>query len=207
MWLWSHLTGKYCLRLTPMIDDYAKVIGYAGIYASLYSVCMTDITITIVIAKYPRKLVKYLKEKRGLAVVDKGNGIHYIEDAFPVQILETKKLKNIFLRNLRSNLTPIELKETLQALEKAGVTNKRDVYLERLLSANWNTFREVINMMPALKELFLATAEEDGWLEEWGQKREIKKAREIAKGLKQDNAPLSMIVKNTGFTLQEVEAL
>ena len=197
------------------VDDYAKVVyGYAGIYASLYSVCVNDITITIVVSKYPQKLVKFLEEERGLRVENKGNGIHYVVgDAFPVQILETKKLSknNIFLRNLRSNLTQAELQETLQALEKAGVTDKRDAYLECLVRANWNTFREVIRMMPEFKEIFLETAEEDGWLEERDRKiaRETARetAREIARGLKQDNIPLNVIVKNTGLTLQEVEAI
>ena len=36
---------------------------------------------------------------------------------------------------------------------------------------------------------------------------EKRKAVEIARGLKQDDIPYSIIVKNTGLTLREVEAL
>ena len=187
-------------------DDYAKVIGYASFYAGLKSVPMTDITISIIVTMYPREVVRFLEEERGLEVQKKGDGIHYvIGDIYPVQILETKALSqnNLFLRNLRSNLTPLELRETLQALEKAGVMDRRDAYLECITKANWKTFREVIEMSQSFKELFLETAEEDGWLDEWGKK----KIKEVAKGLKVDNVPVEIIVKHTKLTLQEVEAL
>ena len=104
-------------------SDYAKVIGYASIYAALKNVPMTDVTISIVVTMYPREVVRFLREERGLEVEDKGNGIHYVVgEVYPVQILETKALSrnNLFSRNLRSNLTPVELQETLQALEKLG---------------------------------------------------------------------------------------
>ena len=192
------------------IADYSKVIGYASLYSAFKNVLMTDITITIVVTKYPQKLVSFLENDRCLKVQDRGNGIHYIiGDIYPAQILETKKLSddNLFLKNLRSNLTNTEMKKTLQALEKAGIVDKRDVYLACIIESNWEIFREVMKMIPELKERFLETAEEDGWLDEWGRKRDIERAREIARGLKQDNVPFSVIVKNTGFTLQEVEAL
>jgi len=51
------------------ISDYAKVIGYASLYAAFKNVLMTDITITIVVTKYPRKLVKFLEKERGLKVL------------------------------------------------------------------------------------------------------------------------------------------
>ena len=38
-------------------------------------------------------------------------------------------------------------------------------------------------MYPALKERFIEIAEEDGWLKEWGEKRDMKTATEIARNL------------------------
>ena len=58
-------------------------------------------------------------------------------------------------------------------------------------------------MIPELKERFLETAEQDGWLTDRDRQRDI----EIARGLKVDNVPVQVIVKNTRLTLQEVEAL
>ena len=51
----------------------------------------------------------------------------------------------------------------------------------------------------------LASAERRG--REAGKQEAKEVVREIAKAFKQDNIPLGVIVKNTGLTLQEVEAL
>ena len=164
------------------ISDYAKVIGYASLYSAFKGADMTDITITIVVTKFPKKLVKYLETKRSLKIQDKGKGIHYITgDIYPVQILETKKLSddNLFLKNLRSDLTTVEMKKLLQALEEAGVVNKRDIYLACIIDTNWEIFREVMRMIPELKERFLETAEQDGWLDERDRGRDIEKAKKL----------------------------
>ena len=160
------------------VNDYSKVFGYTGLYCAFRNVSMTDVTITIVVTKYPRNLVKFLEQERGLRVQGQGNGIHYIlGDIYPVQILKTNNLSddNLFLKNLRSNLTTIEMKKTLQALENAGVADKRDAYLACIIKSNWEIFREVINMMPELKERFLETAEQDGWLRD----RDLEKAKKL----------------------------
>ena len=188
------------------ISDYAKVIGYASLYSAFKGACMTDITITIVVTKYPQKLVKYLESERGLKVQDQGNGIHYIVgDIYPVQILETKKLSddNLFLKNLRNNLTNTEMRNTLQALEKAGVVDKRDVYLACIIDSNLEVFREVMNVVPEFKERFLEMAEEDGWLEDWGKKRDIEKAREMLS----DGEPAEKVSKWMKLPLETVKSL
>jgi hypothetical protein len=64
-------------------------------------------------------------------------------------------------------------------------------------------FKEVAEMWEDLKELFLRDAEEEGWL----KKRDELRTQEIARGLKQDNIPIHVIVKNTGLAFQEVESL
>ena len=99
------------------------------------------------------------------------------------------------------------MKKTLQALEDAGVTDKHDIYLACIIESNWEIFREVMSMIPELKERFLATAEEDGWLKDRDSRMVKERDIEIARGFKRDNMPFSVIVKNTGLTLQEVEAL
>ena len=39
------------------------------------------------------------------------------------------------------------------------------------------------------------------------QKAEERKAKEIAKGLKEDGIPVGIIAKNTGLTIEDVEKL
>ena len=111
------------------------------------------------------------------------------------------------IKNLRSNLTTAEMKKTLQALEEAGVADKRDSYLACIIKSNLDVFREVINMIPELKERFLEMAEQDGWLDEWGKKRVNQELKEVARGFKRKNYPLTDISEITGLPLHEVEAL
>ena len=62
-------------------------------------------------------------------------------------------------------------------------------------------------MIPELKERFLDTAEQDGWIDERVQRRVKERDIEIAKDLKMNNVPLSLIANTTKLTIQEVEAL
>ena len=83
--------------------------------------------------------------------------------------------------------------------------------MDRVIRANRKVFEEAMKMTAEGKQVILEIAEELGWLVEIKKKatsevaREV--AREIAKGFKQDNVPLNIIVKNTGLTAQEIEAL
>jgi hypothetical protein len=192
-------------------NDYIKVFGYAHLYSSFRNVPLSDVTITFVVTMYPRELVKYLRNERNVTVRDGENGIHYVEgDLFPVQILVSKKHDNLILKNLRNNLSSVELKETLQAFSALRPGGK-NVYTERLIMANWNAFREVVKMYPAFKELFLETAEEDGWLDDRlnqeAAETAAKTAKQIARELKSNKVPMNVIVTSTKLTLQEVEAL
>ena len=54
-----------------------------------------------------------------------------------MQILETKKLSknNLFLKSLRNDLTYIEMKELLQAIERAKKMLKLDIPAEKVAEA------------------------------------------------------------------------
>ena len=188
------------------IADYSKVIGYASLYSAFKNILITDISITIIVTKYPQKLVKFLENERGLKVQDQGNGIHYIiGDIYPVQILETKKLSddNLFLKNLRNNLTGAEMKQTHQALDEAGVVDKRDVYLACIIDSNLEVFREVMNVVPEFKERFLEMAEEDGWLVD----RDIEKAKTIARNFLRFGRPIEEVAVATELPIEMVKTL
>jgi len=137
------------------------------------------------------------------------DGIYQINgDTFPVQILESKELseeKNLFLKNLRSNLDIATAKRTVDAYKAIKEFESKNAYIYRLAGANPAIFKELMSVSDtAIREVVVrALAEEGGWLQE----RDLEKAREIARGFKQDNIPLTVIVKNTGLSLQEVEAL
>lgn len=151
--------------------DYNKVLGYALIYSAFEKVPVSDITITLSLTVYPRELIKTLENERGYKITSPDNGIYYIEgDAMPVQILESKNLskeENLFLRNLRSNLSSEDMLRTLQSYRERKPFDEKNAFLDRLVKANFITYREVFDMVTGgLKEGFLEAAEKNGWLEE-----------------------------------------
>jgi len=167
---------------TFSIWDYSKIIGYAGLYSSFRKVLTTDITISIVLTIFPRKLVDFLEIERHLTIQYIGDGIHYIKgDIFPIQILESKKLssENLILKHLRSDLNAIELRETLQSYTELAPIDAKCAYLNGLIQANPKIFVEVMKMSGAMMEIvyqaigehglsenLLKSAEKNGWLED-----------------------------------------
>jgi len=195
------------------IHDYNKVMGYGYLYASSNRVHVSDITISFAVTIHPRNLLDYLENDRKFTITYSKDGIYRIDgDTFTVQILESKKLsseKNLFLKNLRSNLDIAEAKRTVDAYKTIKEFESKNAYIYRLTGANPAVFKELIEVSDAAirETIIMALAEEGGFLRERDQLRDMEKARAIAGGLKQDNVPITIIVKNTGLTLQEVEAL
>ena len=103
--------------------------------------------------------------------------------------------------NLRDDLTPAEVFETINTFEKLRPGDK-NVYVVTIILANWNAYKEASKMYPTLKERFLEI-EQEGWLQE----RDIEKAKEIARTFKANNVPVDVIIKGVPLTRQEVEAL
>jgi uncharacterized protein (UPF0335 family) len=141
------------------IWNYNKVTGYAMLYSAFEKVPISDITINFVITPKPTKLFEHLQNDRGFTISEISPGIHYVTgDVFPVQIIESKRLtsaENVFLKNLRSNLTHDDIREVFDACRKYGFMEKANSYLNRVLSANKSTLEEVLAMFDAdVEEIF-----------------------------------------------------
>jgi len=184
--------------------DYNKVLGYAFMYSAFEKVPMPDITISISLTIFPRELIKILENERGYIVQRLDNGIHYIEgDVVPIQLLESKNLsaeENLFLRNLRSNLSSEDMLKTLQLYKERKPLNEKDVFLDRLVKANLRAFKEAMNMSEAVKEIFLAGAEEHGWLVD----RDIENLKVVAKRMLLDGESVERVAKWTELSLNTV---
>ncbi|MCL2199770.1 MAG: 3-isopropylmalate dehydrogenase [Defluviitaleaceae bacterium] len=191
--------------------DYQKVLGYAFIYSSFEKVQMSEITISISLTIYPRELAKFLENERGFKVENLGNGIYYIEgDIFPIQILESKNLpedENLFLRNLRSNLTNEDMLKTLQFYSEHRPSEDKNVYLDRLIKANFSAYKEAMKMSEAVKEVFIETAKENGWLNDWLNDYGDTVARKIAKKLLLSGKSIEEVVEYTELPIETVESL
>ncbi|MDR1560230.1 MAG: hypothetical protein LBS84_11160, partial [Clostridiales bacterium] len=165
------------------IDDYYKVIAYGGLYnAFAPNVTIDQITLTFVEYKYPRKLLRHLREERKLKISNPYEGIYYIQgDVFPAQIIVNDKrlpeTENIFLKSLRSDLTRVEIENVLKALNMAGRTEKRLTYIETLLRVNSKLIKEaytVLKIEPkdsifvkTVTQAFQELYEESGWLPDY----------------------------------------
>lgn len=164
--------------------DYNKVLGYAFLYSSFTKTPLTDITISIALTIYPQKLINFLEEC-GFKVSNVDNGIYYIDgDVMPVQILESKSMSpedNLFLRNLRSNLSAKDMAKTIEFYKKQKPLDIKNIYFDRLIRANFNAYKEVMKMTEETVNLVLEAAEEMGLLAGINKRREDEKAKRIAK--------------------------
>ena len=124
--------------------DYNKVVAYALLYSSFTPAPVSELTVSFAVTVHPRELMKYLESVRGFAVRMAEPGIYCVEgDTFPVQILESKLLpsdENLFLRNLRSNLSVEDAAKTTEAYKELKLFEKKNVYLDRLMQANQDAF-------------------------------------------------------------------
>ena len=191
------------------VRDYNKIMGYGYLYASFTPADVSDITISFAVTVHPRDLLDYFVNVRKFRITESDDGIYYIDgDTFPVQILESKKLsseKNIFLKNLRSNLNIADAHRTVEAYKKIKEFENKNAYINRLMKANQSVFKEVLSMSDtAIREIFVrAVAEENGWFSE----RDNEKAKAIAKKLLLRGRPIEEVAEDTGLPYEVVKNL
>ena len=122
------------------IDDFYKVCAYALLYKVFEKADLNDITITFSETRYPRDLIKHLRNERGYRVTEHFEGIYYVEgDLFPIQVIENKKLSaqdNIWLRNLRSNLNSEDINEIFKRFYEQGDKDGKNAYISKIIEAN-----------------------------------------------------------------------
>ena len=144
------------------IDDYYKVIGYACFYKSdvenVDTISIENITITFVVKKFPRNVIRQLEQTRNLTVVKFDEGIYHIGgEIFPVQVIHTAKLSkenNFWLKNLTNDLrTREDAQNLLEKYEKRQKENLYQSVMEIIVKANIDLFEEVDEMCDALMEI------------------------------------------------------
>lgn len=133
------------------IDDFYKVYGYTCFYKAdtgkVDEIQIQDMTITFVSKKYPRKLIKHLKEIRKYNVENLEEGIYYVTgDMIPIQILVTGQMsskKNLWLYSLTDSLNETDVRRRLINDYKANKEN--NLYqsaMEIIVKANETKFKE-----------------------------------------------------------------
>jgi hypothetical protein len=190
------------------IWDYQKLLGYANLYSAFEKISISDITISISLTIYPRELIKILVNERGCTVQDFDNGIYYVQGAdFPIQILESKNLsedENLFLRNLRSNLSGTDMQKTLKLYKERKPLDDKNVFLDRIVKANPNAFKEAMNMFTeGVREIFMEGAEQYGWLDN----RTTQDKMKIAKKLLLRGLSIEDVAEDTELPVEKVTSI
>ena len=145
------------------VDDFYKVYGYACFYKSDVvqedSIGASEISISFVCKRYPRKLIKHLTEVRHFEMKLYGAGIYYVEgDIFAIQIIVTSRLskeQNFWLRNLTDDIKePEVIREIAKKYQENRGNRLYRSVMNIIVRANEESFREERSMCEAIIELF-----------------------------------------------------
>jgi hypothetical protein len=144
------------------LHDFYKVYGYACLYASLEHIPITDLTITFIESRYPRELVRHLREVRSYTVEERGRGIYTVTgDIMPIQVIDSRKLsegENLWLRNLDNELNVERIRRITGEIARAGKEARIRAYVDAIMRANAGMVEEAIRMSDVtLEQVFERT--------------------------------------------------
>jgi len=199
------------------IEDFYKVYAYACLYVSMKQMPITSMTISFVSSRYPKKLVRHLKDVRKYAVEKTSAGIYtVIGDIVPIQLIHSHELsaeENIWLKRLTSRLTMRELEQITGEIARLGKGARVKAYLSAIVNANKKMVEEeiMINFSPEVVKVL----EESGMIAQWEAKAEargkaISRERttlEIARNLLRMGMPVKDIAKATELPVQKIRLL
>ena len=168
------------------VGDFYKVYGYACLYASLEKVPVTGLTISFIGSRRPRDLFDHFRTQRGYKVEEACPGIYTVKgDILPIQVIDNRLLpegENSWLRDLRSNLGPQDVRRLLDGIRRQGKAAKVKAYLDAIARANKDSVREAIKM-GSTSLTFDEILEEAGLVAKWEERNSLKIARNmVARG-------------------------
>ena len=130
---------------TVNTDSYYKTIGYAGLLIDQIGKrnqhSSLDVSLTLLSCRYPRKLMKHLRDERKLTVEKISPGVYHVnKETFNIQIIVTKELspeENLYLRCLTDKLHGEGLAEQLvNDYKKHRTQEVYSRYMHQVAAAN-----------------------------------------------------------------------
>jgi hypothetical protein len=192
------------------VNDFLKVYAYANLYAAITpGVELSEITLSFVESRYPRKLLRFLADVRGYKVDETSPGIYQVSgDYIPIQVIESKKLsegENLWLMSLTNDLEFRSMDIILKESQKCGDREKIDAYLDIILRANPKAYLEVYKMgYPTLEELLTESGQIPKWLEQ-GRVQGTEQGKEItARNLLKMGMPIAEIAQATELPFERI---
>ncbi|GMO43023.1 MAG: hypothetical protein Pg6C_04650 [Treponemataceae bacterium] len=194
-------------------SDLTKTFAYFFLYAAIEAADIRDCTLSLIGARKPAAVIDCLKKMFGYRVEKNAAGVYYVHgQAFPIQIIETKRLperENLWLASLRDDLT---VQSAERVLAESGKRREPGIaaYLYALTTARSKVFTEVWNMTKRQKEFeqFLTqVAEESGQLEKWRQEAAYQKTLETARKMLAKGYDRDEILEINGLAPADIAAL
>ncbi|GBU26741.1 hypothetical protein R84B8_00253 [Treponema sp. R8-4-B8] len=193
------------------VADFYKVYGYACLYASFNKVPITDLTISFVESRYPKKLLAHLKNERGYDVAETGLGIYTVSgDILPIQVIDSRKLsaeENLWLKSLSNRLKHAEFSRVNAEIKRQGKAARLSAYLYVIAGENDKAMKEEIKM----KNRFDQVIEETGLAAKWearGEARgEERKSFSIAQNMVKLGLPIETVISATQLDPEKVKPL
>jgi len=151
----------------------------------------------------------YFENERNFKISKKYEGIYYIEgETFPIQIVEQKKLssnENLFVKNLSSVVSKDDIKDIIK-LHKKGMFGDKSTYLDTVIRANFETFKEAIkmNMSEEFIEMFTEAALEYGWMDEILEQEASQAKYSVAKKLLAKGMSPEEVSELTELSLEQI---
>jgi hypothetical protein len=211
------------------IKDFLKVYAYANLYAAITpNVDLSEVTLTFVESRHPRKLLKYLSGIRGYSVEETSPGIYFVAgDYLPIQIIESKKLsegENLWLNSLRNNLKAKSMNAIIKSRKSRLHDSSTDAYLDVIFEANRKTAEaNDMSWIDSVTEIM----ERKGIISEWkersmeqgleqGRELGLEQGRELGRGEEREIIARNLLEKGmscefvqeiTGLNLETIQTL
>ena len=191
-----------------------QVCAYANLYAATTpGVDLSDVTLTFVESRHPRKLLRYLTRTRGYTIEETSPGIyHVLGDYLPIQIIESRKLpedENLWLNSLRGGLKKSSLNVIYEEEKKQEREINIDAYMDVVLRANRKTLKEVNKM--GWRDTLVEILEEEGVLPQVidaiVEKREERGRERTVRNLLARSMPIEDIAQVTELPIEKIRLL
>ncbi|GHT58181.1 hypothetical protein FACS1894109_11980 [Spirochaetia bacterium] len=194
------------------VKDFYKVMAYANLYTAITpGVEITDITLTFVEAKYPRELIKHLREIRGYSIDEPWPGIHRVRgDFIPIQIVESKKLPetdNMWLKGLNKGLDISSFGRIVKESRKKGKGARLGSYLYAVIQANPETLKEVTMSDLTVEDVLREAGYIPRWLETGREEGREEGQEKVARNLLNMGLSIEQIAKAAELDIETVKSL
>ena len=194
------------------IMDFHKVLSYAHLYASPNKGHITDMTISFVVSRYPREMIKRLQQVYHYHISKQCEGIYYVSgELIPIQIVVSPRLPeddNLWLKHLSNKLNIEGMNKIIEASKEKAERAYIRAYMHQLFQANPELLKEIMNMQRLTVKQIL---EEAGWTAEWEARGEVqgeeKRAIKIARNLIPLGLSIEQIAKAAELDIDKVKEL